>query len=229
MLISSPVIAAGSGSIAGLTASHNRGGLYLRARAVPTNPNSSRQQAVRGYLSTLVNRWTSTLTAAKRDAWTAYAANTPVFNALGAQIYLTGQQMYLRGNVPRLQGSLPVVDDAPTVNNTGEVGAVAAASFTASSQTLSLSIDNTVEWATTDDAALQVFWSDGQNPSVNYFKGPYRNQGQILGDGTTPPTSPASIVGSGSIAAGQRVFCKVNATQADGRYSAPVRFQVAAS
>lgn len=229
MLISSPVIAAGSGSIAGLTASHNRGGLYLRARAVPTNPNSSFQQNVRGYLSTLVNRWTSTLTAAQRLAWTAYADNTPVFNALGAQITLTGQQMYLRGNVPRLQAALPVVDAGPTINNTGEVGNVAAASFTASSQTLSLVIDNTVEWANADDAGLLVYWSTGQNASINYFKGPYRFQDAVDGDSVTPPTSPASIVGSGSVAAAQRVFCKVNASQADGRYSAPTRFVVVAS
>jgi hypothetical protein len=68
----SQIVAGASGSIRGLTASHNRGGQYFRGRTIPTNPNSVFQQAVRNNLSVLQTRFLSTLTAAQRLAWTTY-------------------------------------------------------------------------------------------------------------------------------------------------------------
>ncbi|KKM06452.1 hypothetical protein LCGC14_1743870, partial [marine sediment metagenome] len=47
MLFKSGLITQGSGSIGGLTASHNRGGMYFRARTIPTNPATSFQTVVR--------------------------------------------------------------------------------------------------------------------------------------------------------------------------------------
>ena len=110
MLFKSALITQASGSIGGMTASRNKGGAYFRARALPTNPNTPEQQAVRGYLGTLANLWTNVLTPANRVLWDFYAFNVPVINAVGDSIQLTGQQMYIRANVPRLQAGLPRVD-----------------------------------------------------------------------------------------------------------------------
>ena len=86
-----------SGSVGGVTASHNRYGQYLRNRTVPVNPNSERQQAVRQCFSECSIAWKS-LTNAQRNAWNAYAAETPVLNKLGESVTLSGQAMFVRTN-----------------------------------------------------------------------------------------------------------------------------------
>ena len=40
-----------SGSLSGVTYSHNRGGAYTRNRSIPVNPNTVQQQAVRNAFS----------------------------------------------------------------------------------------------------------------------------------------------------------------------------------
>jgi hypothetical protein len=221
--ISSPIISAGSGSLAGLTASRNKGGLYLRARAVPTNPSTVYQQAVRNAMSTLVDRWTTVLTPTQRGQWDVYAMNTPVFNTLGASINLTGQQQYLRSNVPRLITGLPAVDDGPGIFNLGSFTVPTFTTLVASTSVLTVAFDNTDEWANETGASLIMFVSRPQNPSVNYFKGPYRQWRSTDGNDSTPPTSPVAVAEPFTYAVGSRCFIKANVTRADGRYSQALR------
>lgn len=228
MKFSSPIISAGSGSLAGITASRNRGGNYFRARAIPTNPNSQQQQTVRSNMADMVAYWTTTLTQAQRDAWATYAANVPVIDKLGAPIFLTGQNMFVRSNLGGISGGATVVEDAPTVFNLGGFTAPSIASASAGGADLDLNFENTDEWANEDDARMVVYISRQQNPGINYFKGPYRVAGVILGDATTPPTSPATITLPFAVAQGNRLFVKVNVVRADGRYSTPWRGTVIA-
>lgn len=223
MKIQSPIIAAGSGSIAGVTMSRNRGGLYMRARAVPTNPNTTQQQAVRSALSSLVGAWTNALTPAQRAAWTVYADNTPVTDSLGASIFLTGQQMYIRGNTARLQLGVPRADDGPTVYDLGSFTTPVLGAASASANTISMAYTATDDWANEDDAIMGIYTSRPQNQSVNYFKGPYQQAFFVSGDATTPPTSPVTIPTAFPFAVDQKVFVKVNVSRADGRYSGPFR------
>ena len=223
MKISSPIISAGSGSIAGVTAARNRGGLYLRARAVPTNPNSPFQQAVRGHMANLVNLWTVLLNATQRQAWDVYAANTPVFDTLGAPMNLTGQQMYIRSNVARKQTGVNRVDNAPTVFDLGAFTNPEFGGASAGAGTVDLIFTDTDEWANETGSSMLVYLSRGQNDSINYFKGPYRYGSRIDGDLTIPPTSPATIPLLFGPAEGNRIFLKVNVSRADGRYTQPFR------
>lgn len=117
-----------SGSVGGITASHNRGGAYFRSRSVPTQPNTTRQMTMRAALASLVNAWNSALSDTQRTAWNTYAASVSVINRIGESIFLTGQQMYIRCNGPRVQAAnsglsvtIARVDDAPVIFNTGEV------------------------------------------------------------------------------------------------------------
>jgi len=84
-----------SGSVGGVVASHNKGGQYLRNRSVPVNPNSAAQQAVRATFSAAALSW-SDLTTVQREAWEAYAVETPVLNRLGESITVSGFNMYCR-------------------------------------------------------------------------------------------------------------------------------------
>ena len=223
MKIQSPIIASGSGSIAGLTMSHNRGGMYLRARAVPTNPGTTEQQAIRSSLAALVGHWTTTLTPIQRDDWTTYADNTPVLDTLGASMILTGQQMYIRGNTVRVQQGVARADDAPVIFDVGSFTAPVVGAANAGANTLSVSFTDTDEWANEDGSIMVFYTGRPQNASVNYFKGPYRQAFFIAGDGITPPTSPAIIPAAFAFSVGQKVFVKVNVTRVDGRYSGAFR------
>jgi len=223
MLIKSAILTQGSGSLGGLTASHNRGGLYLRARTIPTNPNTPAQQEVRGFMSTLTSLWANTLTPAERTAWDTYAAAVPVINALGDPIILSGLNHYVRSNVPRLQGGMPRVDTGPTIFNLGDFTQPSGITGDGTADELDVAFDNTDDWANEDDAAMLIYGSRDQGLTINFFKGPYRYAGPILGNGTTPPTSPAAVSSAFVLTAGSNVHSKVIVSRADGRLSAPFR------
>lgn len=215
-------VASASGSVGGTTYSHNRGGPYMRSRVVPTNPGTPKQIAVRSILSQLTSLWLSTLTAIQRISWDTYAENVLLPNPLGEPRNVGGLGMYVRSNVPRLQSGLPRVDTAPSIFNLGAYTEPAIGGITAPTS-ISLSFDNTDAWANEDDAAMLVYGSRGQNVSINYFKGPYRVAGLVVGDAITPPTSPAAITSRFTLVAGQRAFVRAQVTRADGRLSADWR------
>ena len=226
MIFKSSIIESGSGSVGGLTLSRNRGGMYLRGRAVPTNPNSVFQQAVRSAAAQLASLWRNLLTEVQRTAWDLYAENVELPNSLGDPRNVGGLGMYVRSNVPRIASGvagLVRVDDAPIIFNLGDVGPLAIVSATAATDVISMSFTDTDEWVDEDAAALLVYTSRAANPSINYFKGPYRFAGAIEGDGTTPPTTPAPITAAFNIDVGNRVFVFARVSRADGRLSTPFR------
>lgn len=219
MLFTSQIVSAASGSVGGLTASRNAGGNYFRARAVPTNPNTPAQADVRTKFGVLVNRWINALTQAQRDAWDLYADNVPLTSPLGGTRVVSGLNQYLRSNTPRRRASMLRVDAGPTVFDTGDFTEVTIPAAATGTQTIDFTFDVADAWANEDDAAMLLFSSPGQNPTINYFRGPFRFAGRILGDAVTPPTSPASIASPFTFVTGQKVFAYVVVTRADGRYS----------
>ena len=217
-----------SGSVGGITASHNAGGSYFRQRATPTNPNSVFQQAVRNAMNALSARWVDTLTQAQRDAWQTYADNVTLVNRVGDAINVPALSMYNRSNVSRLQTGEPRQDAAPTIFN---LGALTDPTFAIDQPAgeVDVTFDNTDDWANEDDSALLVYASAPQNTSIEYFKGPYRFAGKVQGDAVTAPTSPAAIALPFPVAVGQRVFFQVRVTRADGRLSTTFQGQADAS
>lgn len=210
-----------SGSIGGITYSHNAGGLYTRARAVPVNSNTVLQQAVRGFMQQCSQAWTQQLTAAQREAWRVYAVNTPVTDRLGDQIQLSGIAMYIRCNVPRLQAGLARIDAGPQLFGQPNVGTVQVTGITAPS-TAAVSFTAVSSSWRGAGGALMLWLSAPQSPAIEYFKGPYRFAGSVLGN-ATPPTSPQSIVGSYTYTAGQRVFWRLAASDTIGRLTGSFR------
>lgn len=222
MKFQSQIISRGSGSIGGLTASHNKGGNYFRARVTPVNPQSAEQVAVRTIMGTLMSVWVNTLTAAQRAAWKTYADNVQLVDQFGDPRNVTALNMYARCNVPRIQAGFARVDAAPTVFNLGDYTPVSLAVSAAAG--LSITFDNTDGWANEDDAGLIIYQSRTQNPSINFFKGPYRLVGSIAGDAMTPPTSP-DVTGTGSlpfsVVEDNKTFARIQISRADGRLSTP--------
>lgn len=222
MKIKGALISEMSGSLGGITASHNRGGYYLRQRVIPVNPGSPQQVEMRSFMSDLTSAWLDTLTQAQRDGWDNYALQVPISDALGEPRNIGGIAQYIRSNSPRLQAGLTTVDDAPSIFNLGTYTAPTIDSITAPAGA-DIAFTAGDAWVDEDGAAMTILASRGVNPTVNYFKGPYRFAGIIAGDATTPPTSPATIVLPFPVVAGQKVFFQFRVTRADGRITSPFR------
>lgn len=219
-------VASISGSIGGTTFARNRGGSYARNRTVPIDPGSSFQSLVRSLMSGLANVWAETLTEAQRSAWDSYAEAVPLPNPLGESRNVGGVGMYVRGNLIRGQvgyGDLPRVDAGPVILALSAYTPPGITGISETTQQIAYTFDNTDEWANEDDAGMAVYVSRPQNPGVNFFKGPYRYAGVILGNGTTPPTSPASIDLPFTAQVGQRIFVRTNVVRADGRAGSDFR------
>ena len=211
-----------SGSIAGITASHNRGGQYFRARAIPVNPTTTRQGVIRGAMASLAVRWATTLTQLQRDAWEVYALAVGSTNPLGETRKLTGLNWYVACNTPRIQAAviLPTVyiDNAPTIFTRADLTPPGIVSATAATEVLSMSFTNTDSWATAVGGALLVYCGVPTSPAVSGYKGPYRFSGKIAG-AVVPPTSPLPITSAFPFAVGNRVHTFCRAITADGRIS----------
>lgn len=214
-----------SGSIGGLTASHNRGGMYFRARATPVNPNTPQQQLVRAIVGQLAALWANTLTALQRAAWDLYALQVPLADRLGEPRNVGGLAMYIRSNTPRLQAQQPRIDNGPTVFT---LPALEALVMESPSEAVQQTVFDYQEepvipevWLSEDGAVLMCYGSRPQNASINYFKGPYRLTGFLLGDSGVPLTPPFTFGISFPFVQGQKVFTRVQLSRADGRLSLP--------
>lgn len=210
-----------SGKIGGIVASHNAGGAYFRAATIPTNPNTTFQQAVRNAVAQLSAAWVDTLTQAQRDAWDVYGDNVKVTNRIGEQINIGGLAHYVRSNTARLQAAVGRVDDGPTTFSLPVYGAPGYSSFSAATQNGNVEFTTgslTDPWANEVGGFMFIYMSRPQNAGINYFRGPYRLTGQIVGD-PVPPVSPFAIAWPFVGVAGQRVFLRAVVGQADGRYS----------
>lgn len=222
MLIKGLFVAGLSGKAGGLVASHGRSGSYFRTLVKPVDPGTIYQTAVRNIMGNLASAWVDHLDAVQRAAWDLYGSNVAVTNRVGDTIYLTGLNWYIACNVPRIQVGENTLDDAPTI--------FSMASFTLptwqvdeAGQESSLAYTNTDDWATTTGGFLMISMSRPQNPTINYFKGPYRWLDHELGVTGTPPTSPLVSDVLFPVVEDQRVFAIVRCANSDGRISPPVR------
>lgn len=209
------------GSIGGNVFSRNRYGSYVRQRTKPVNPNTARQQAVRNYLTSLVEHWRSTLTQAQRDAWMVYADSISMQNSLGEQIKLSGYNHYIRSNQAILNVSGTRVDDAPTdLTLPGGDGLFEVAADEAS-QELSITFDDSLTWLNETGGYMSILMSMPKGEGVLFNGGPYRYAGAIEGDSIAPPTTPATISVPFPVAANQNIECVGRIIRADGRVSSP--------
>lgn len=222
MALITPLLgAAVSGKLAGVVFSHNAGGPYIRAFSIPTNPNTPQQGVVRDAVGMLAGRWNNVLTAVQRTEWELYAANVKLTNRVGNQINVSGMAMYIRGNVARVQGNQAIIDSGPSIFNLGVHSAITMTGFSEATQTGNINFNSDIPedlWSFEPTGVLFVFLSRPQNPSINFFKGPYRQSGGIIGD-PIPPASPLVVTAPFPITEGQKLFGRVITLRADGRTS----------
>lgn len=162
-----------SGKLGGMVASRNRGGQYFRRKAVPVNPDSNLQTAVRSNFATLISQWNNLLTPAERDSWIQWAANTPRIDSLGQTHILTGQNAFVGSNSLRLQAGLTLVREITGPYNRGETVASASGDFI-NGPPVGIDLNTIFSAAASDDGDILIFFGRPQNQSVSFYKGPYR-------------------------------------------------------
>lgn len=213
-LLKSALLTQASGSVGGVTFSRAKGGMYIRARSMPINPDTVYQQAVRQAQGTLSARWQTTLTPTQRSGWEIYAANVPRRNRLGDTINLSGIAMYTRCNVPRLQAGLAIVDDGPGEYTTGDPLVITGLTWNGIGAH-SVKVDYDAPGTNTDNVLIYV--SRPISPTVNFFRGPFRYNGTADGATTTYTVQEATLLMP--LTAGNDVIIRARVSYADGRLS----------
>lgn len=223
MKFKSQLVTQASGSIGGLTGSHNIGGMYFRARSIPVNGRTAFQQTVRNAVSSLSTRWLSTLTAAQRTGWATFAANVPITDTLGEARNVTALDWYIKANVLRIQASVAVIDAPPGIFELA-TATLPVPTITAAGTTVSVAFTNTDAWANEAAGYMLCYASRPQNATINSSAGiSYRFAGKITG-AATPPTTPQVItLPFASGVTGSKQFFRFVAIRADGRPSGPFR------
>lgn len=217
-LFKSQIVTQASGSVGGLTFTRAKGGLVMRGRAMPVNPQSEYQVAVRNAMAMLSTRWVEVVAPEYHWQWEAYGKAVAMKNKLGDQIYLSGISHYIRNNVPRVQAGLAIVDSPPDWNELGTPPKITAAEYlwdsVSQEGTYSLTLEVNSVQAT---ARMLVYLSQPQNRTVNFFKGPYRLAGDYgMASASVDIATPLNLL------PGKKVFYRATATYTDGRLSPAV-------
>lgn len=210
-----------SGSIAGNTHARNATSNYIRARTKPINPNTPGQQRVRTVLAELTERWYTTLSVLQRTNWGVYAKDTAMTNKLGETIYLSGFNHYIRSNSIRLQMAKTLIDEAPAAHTVANQDTTVYVRFGETSDKFVVYFNTNLPWVTENNAHMFVQQGLPQNPTRNFFAGPWYELSQIDGIAEDGPTSPQSLPLHWRVFEGQKMWGQFRISRADGRLSQP--------
>ena len=126
-----------------------------RAYAIPRNPNTVAQQAVRGILTDLSKRW-QTLTKEQRGTWKTYADGNPRRNRLGEEFLLPALPQYIATNTAARMFTATYQDTAPTVSAPPPVTEIIGAEYDAQNNELYVTFTHPA-FTTPTTAALFLF------------------------------------------------------------------------
>lgn len=226
MKFKSALITQASGSIGGITFATGIGGMFMRARAIPVNPNTEAQNAVRSALGALTSFW-NTLTTNQRNGWNAYAAQVPLPDTFGDPRLVSGFNHFIRSNTPRLRalGSGAIISDAPAVFNIGSTPLLVAVTSTINTPDIlvsSLELD-VIDAADPADvnAYIFVYVSPPFNQNRTFHRGPFLLDAthNVAVLGSQPQTVLGASTFGWTFAGGQGVQYRVYQSQGDGRLS----------
>lgn len=203
-----PIVGQASGSTGATTFSHGRSGPYTRRRAIPINPKTTPQTLIRAAFGAATAQWRDVLTAAEREGWSDYAAQTPITNRLGDRVPLTGIAMYCAFNAQFFRVHGTFVDTPPSTP--GEAAAI----------TLTQTAGEAAGWIITalsqavggGDLAHLFLGSNPVSPAVNFYGSPYSFLVSMA-----DVQLPFTVTVPGGIFEGQRWFIETRLFSADGR------------
>lgn len=129
-----PILGELTGSVAGSTFARSGGGSYVKARASPTNGNTTAQQRARSGLGRASAQWAG-LSQTNKDLWADAARQTNAAQPQGVDTNLTAHQCYCAYNAARIGFGGSGVSAPPTA---ARPGLLTSASGVCDATTLSL-------------------------------------------------------------------------------------------
>lgn len=216
MALINPIHGDMSGSVGDNVFSHNKGGRYVRTRAIPINPTSTKQTAARASLGSIAASW-NTLTDLQRTAWKDWAALNPVVNRLGLPQIVSGINAFIQCNA-RLQQQGFAFNADPPVNPGPAQFDTPSATPTAPD-----SIDVDVASGTLGTGEQLLLWMTlpalpGRDPNFN--------QARLVGYSAVAATFPITFTTPYPFAAGNEFNAYVQRMSADGLVSPVQKIRV---
>ena len=215
-----PMIGEARGSIGGSTFSRNRGGMYIRNRATPTNTVTPARTTARALFATISSSWETVLTQAQRAAWDAWAELAPEaesLNKLGDTIRIGGKAAFQRINMRLAFAGLAQVTATP------DSSAPATPVITGIDAQRQLTGDFllTADASTVPAAThLQLFAGPYVKPGQTLL---HKNNLRLVATGTAATTNVSGgaswVSRYGPVQAGQRIAMAIRALRNDGLVS----------
>ncbi|GAI24987.1 unnamed protein product [marine sediment metagenome] len=137
---------------------------------------------------------------------------------------LTGFNHFIRSNAARLCAGLAIVADGPT--SIGLPAIDPGFHFATSSyyQVLVTSYQPGAAWANETGAGMIVHAGRPQLATRNFFGGPWRYAGCVVGEASSPPAQQQNIAAPFTLTDDQIIWGFHQISMADGRLSTPSRY-----
>lgn len=195
----------GRNKIGGHVASKNRGGAYLRTKVTPVNPQSTRQQSVRGSMTANSQAWRG-LTDAQRAAWDAAVSNFQSTDIFGDIKKPSGINLYTKINNNLHSVNTAAISNPPLPSG---VTGPATITLTGAAGTPALSL----AW-TGGAIPANTSWVIRMTPQVSAGKAFVKNLYSILTVAVAAATTPSNLLSAynakyGTLVAGQKIFVEV--------------------
>lgn len=202
-----------SGSIGGFTFAGSQGGMYMKTKSNPKNPNSSKQRLVRNAMASATVKW-RTMTSAQRKVWDNWGSTLEKQDILGNKVEISGWSAFAGAFILTKRGDL--YNETVGANTSIKSGYMSIGTLNAVQGTTKLQITNSVA---VPEATL-VFVSPVVDQTINNFGGTY----DYSRNGIAKNTARLDV--QDKVPAGKRVFVKLVGLQSGGRYSKPRYFTV---
>lgn len=108
-----PILGDIRGSIGANCFAVNRSGAYIRFKASPTQPNTQWQTQMRARVLELSKWYSYNLTEDEREAWIAFAQQTPKVDRFGRSQIPTGLNMFVALNIYRFLAGQGIITRPP--------------------------------------------------------------------------------------------------------------------
>lgn len=160
------------GSVGTETYARNQGGIYVRARTTPADPNTAAQQACRAAVTALSQYWSATLTDQQRNDWRRYAHQHPQPDRFGNPHLTNGYTRFIQVNANRYRLDTAVAFSFPP---TAPALHPPVFTFTASSGTeeVIIALPPTNYDPPFNGLELFAFIGPEVNAGVNFYNGPW--------------------------------------------------------
>jgi len=227
MLIKGGLITGLSGRSGAVVYAHGRGGTYSRDFVTPTNPDTARQQLIRGALTGANQEWRD-YSSEERSIWDNYAKKVPKNNRFGEKRFATGRAHFIAWYLAftGATGAEPVTFPTPTRLHSPAPPLLTFVSYTAQVDTTMDIFLQTRFTDPTDDAGALVkivcYLSPPLAATRNFWKQEFPDFGSINRAAGAPGSVNLQMSSSAGwdAAGGERAFIKFRYIRDDGRLSA---------